>query len=504
MKILSVENIREADAFTIKNEPISSIDLMERAGTNCAKWIRKKLNKKQSTYVFVGPGNNGGDGLVIARKLFDKGYDVKVVLILFTEHFSDDFSVNLSRVNELKDIEQIEVRKKEELPLIKENSIIIDAIFGSGLSRNVEGLAADTINHINNNPSVVIAIDIPSGLYADKIADTKNQTLVFADYTLSLQFPKYSFMFAEMEHIIGQLIIIPIGLHPAFINNIAAKGNLLEATDAAQILRPRAKFSHKGTYGHALLIAGSYGKMGAASLAAKASLRSGLGLLTAHIPASGVNILQINAPECMLSIDENEKHFNTLPKLDPYQAIGIGPGLGMEKQSQNALKLLIQEFKAPIVFDADALNILSENKTWLSFLPKNSILTPHPKEFERLAGKSSHSMERVQKQLEFARKHQVIVVLKSAHTSIATPDGQLFFNSSGNPGMATAGSGDVLTGIILGLLSQNYQAIEAAILGVYLHGLAGDFAADKKGFEALIAGDIIEYLGKAFKGLLKS
>jgi NAD(P)H-hydrate epimerase len=238
--------------------------------------------------------------------------------------------------------------------------------------------------------------------------------------------------------------------------------------------------------------------MGAAVLAARASLRSGLGLLTTHIPKSGVNILQTAVPESMLSIDENEQYFSQLPKLDNYNVIGIGPGLGTDKQSQNSLKLLIQEFKSPMVLDADALNILSENKTWLSFLPKGSILTPHPKEFERLAGKSSNSFERVQKQIDFAIKYQVYVVLKGANTSIATPDGKLFFNSTGNPGMATAGSGDVLTGIILGLLSQHYSPLHASILGVYLHGLSGDLAAKKKGFDSLIAGDLVDYLGKAF------
>ncbi|MCK5856361.1 MAG: NAD(P)H-hydrate dehydratase [Bacteroidales bacterium] len=502
MKILSIDNIREADSFTIKNEPISSIDLMERAGTNCAKWIRKKLKKEQDVFVYVGPGNNGGDGLVIARKLSEKAYQVHLILVLFTEQFSDDFKVNLKRIKGLKDIEIIEAKRKEDLPQIGNNSIVIDTLFGSGLSRKVVGLAADTINHINDSQAVVISIDIPSGLFADQISYAKQWAIIHADYTLSLQFPKYSFMFSETEHFVGQMQTISIGLHPGFINNVKAKAQLIEPMEAAMMLQSRGKFSHKGTYGHALLIAGSYGKIGAVVLAAHASLRSGLGLLTTHIPAKGASILQTALPECMLSIDDNDKHFSILPKLGSYNAVGIGPGLGMELQSQNALKLLIQEFKAPMVFDADALNILSENKTWLSFIPKNSILTPHPKEFERLAGKSNDSFERVEKQKTFAIKHQVIVVLKGAHTSIATPDGQLFFNTTGNPGMATAGSGDVLTGIILGLLAQNYSPAEASVLGVFIHGLAGDFAAKKNGFEALIARDIIKYMGKAFKSLL--
>ena len=504
MKILSVENIRQADNFTIINEPIASIDLMERAGTNCSRWIKKKLKKKQSVIVFVGPGNNGGDGLVIARQLFEKEYEVTVVLLLFTEQFSDDFSINLDRYKSLNNANLIEVRKKEELPQISEDALIIDAIFGSGLNRIVTGFVADCINHINKHHKPIVSIDIPSGLFADEFTDGKKAAIIHADYTLSLQFPKFSFMFAENEFCVGELHIISIGLHTDFINNVHEKALLIDKFEAASLLRPRSKFSHKGTFGHALLIAGSYGKMGAAVLSAHASLRSGLGLLTTHIPESGVNILQTAVPESMLSIDENDLYFGSIPQLDVYNTIGIGPGLGKNKQSQKALKHLIQEFKHPMVFDADALNILSENKTWLSFLPKGSILTPHPKEFERLAGKSSNSFERVQKQIDFAIKHQVYVVLKGANTSIATPEGKLFFNSTGNPGMATAGSGDVLTGIVLGLLAQNYPPLEAAVLGVYLHGFAGDIAADKIGFEALIAGDIIKYLPKAFRGLLKS
>ncbi len=501
MKILGVNQIREADRFTIENEPISSIDLMERAGKNCTKWIHKKLKKNQGVFVFVGPGNNGGDGLVIARHLVEKDYNVTVVMLLFTENFSNDFSVNLNRLKKQGKAEIFEIRKNEQLPIIKHDSLIIDAIFGSGLNREVSGFIANAIQHINQSDAIVVSVDIPSGLFADKYSDNKKNAIVHADYTLSLQFPKYSFMFSENEFVIGSLHIIDIGLHLDYISNVKEKALLINIEEAAPLLRSRSKFSHKGTYGHALLIAGSYGKMGAAVLSSKASMRSGLGLLTTHIPKMGVNILQTAVPECMLSIDQNESNISQIPDLATYNCAGIGPGLGTDKQSANALKLLIQETKRPMVIDADALNILSENKTWLSFLPKNTILTPHPKEFERLAGKSNNSADKLEKQKAFAIKHQVIVVLKGAHTCIATPDGKLYFNTTGNPGMATAGSGDVLTGIILGLLAQNYPPVEASILGVYIHGLAGDIAADKKGFEAMIASDIVKYLGNAFAKL---
>jgi NAD(P)H-hydrate epimerase len=502
MKILDVNKIREADQYTIQNEPIASIDLMERAGKNCVKWIKKRLHDKQTVYVFSGPGNNGGDGLVIARHLAEKSYDVRVILVLFTDKFSDDFQINLRRIEAMKKVPVIKLKDARDLPPIPGGSLIVDSIFGSGLNRPVSGLAADVIDYINKAAeSVVVSIDIPSGLFADTLSDPKKGAIVRADYTLSLQLPKYSYMFAEHELFVGELHIIPIGLHEEFLQNVTAKALLMDKYEVRPLLKKRYRFSHKGTYGHGLLIAGSYGKAGAAILAAQGALRSGIGLLTTHIPSKAVNPLQTAVPESMLSIDEHESCFANIPDLDRFNAIGVGPGLGMDKLSHTALKLLIQTANVPLVLDADALNILSENKTWLSFLPPGSILTPHPKEFERLAGKSSNSMERVSKQIEFAVKNQVFVVLKGAYTSIVSPTGKLFFNGSGNPGMATAGSGDVLTGIILGLLAQNYPPLEAALLGVFLHGYAGDLAAKKIGQEALVSGDIVRYLGKAYNKL---
>jgi NAD(P)H-hydrate epimerase len=502
MKILDVNKIREADQYTIKNEPIASVDLMERAGKNCVKWIKKRLRDKQPVRVFSGPGNNGGDGLVIARHLAEKGYDVQVIVVLFTDKFSDDFQINLSRIEAIKQVSVIKLKEAKDLPAIPEGSLIIDSIFGSGLNRPVSGLAAKVIDYINNvSEAVVVSIDIPSGLFADRLSDPKKGAIVRADYTLSLQLPKYSYMFAENELFVGELHIIPIGLHEEFLRSVTARALLMDKYEVRPLLKKRFRFSHKGTYGHGLLIAGSYGKAGAAILASQAALHSGIGLLTTHIPSKAVNPLQTATPETMLSIDEHESCFANLPELDRFNAVGIGPGLGTDKLTQTAFKLLIQSVKQPMVIDADALNILSENKTWLSFLPAGSILTPHPKEFERLAGKSGNSMERVSRQIDFAVKNQVFVVLKGAYTSIATPTGKLFFNGSGNPGMATAGSGDVLTGIILGLLAQNYPPLEAALLGVFLHGFAGDLAAEKIGQEALVAGDIVRYLGKAYRKL---
>jgi NAD(P)H-hydrate epimerase len=269
--------------------------------------------------------------------------------------------------------------------------------------------------------------------------------------------------------------------------------------DIKPMMHKRRKYDHKGTFGHALLIAGSYGKMGAAILTAKACLRSGVGLVHAHIPKAGYEIMQTAVPEAMLSMDRYDHYFSALPELDMYHAVGAGPGLGMEKQSQMALKLLIQECQQNMVFDADALNILAENKTWLPFLPQGTILTPHPKEFQRLAGHWKDDFEKLDILRNFCSKYHVYLVLKGAHTATCFPDGKIYFNSTGNPGMATAGSGDVLTGMITGLLAQGYTPGQAAVIGVFIHGLAGDLAMKEKGMESLIAGDIIEHLGRAFR-----
>jgi len=287
-------------------------------------------------------------------------------------------------------------------------------------------------------------------------------------------------------------------LHPNAIEQTESVYNFLTKEFISGKIKRREKFSHKGTYGHALLIAGSYGKMGASVLASQACLRSGVGLLTSHVPRLGYEIIQNSVPEAMISIDPFETVFSEVPELSPFSAIGIGPGLDKMPETQFALKALLQAKPNKLIIDADALNILSENQDWYGLLPENTILTPHPKEFERLAGPSSNSFQRLQIQLQFSAKYNVIVVCKGANTCITFPDGRVFFNSTGNPGMATGGSGDVLTGIIVGLLAQNYSPEDATLIGVYLHGLAGNLAATEFGEYSLIAGDIISHLGKAF------
>jgi len=503
MKILPIEKIKEADAYTIYNEPVADIDLMERAAKRCYKWFIRNIKKNTKINVVCGPGNNGGDGLAIARMLALKGYNIDVYFLRITENISPSCKFNYDRLFNIRDVRIYDLTEEDPLPEIEGEDIVIDAIFGSGLSKPVEGFPAKLISHLNKNNAVVIAIDVPSGLFCDESNVDNPGAIIEADYTLTFQFPKYAFFFSENVRHVGLWEVLPIGIHEDFIEEVVVDNYLIEKQMSRGILRPRAKFSHKGHFGHALLIAGGYGKMGAAVLASRACLRAGAGLLTTHIPKSGYDIIQTAVPEAMACVDSGENYFSDLIDLTKYNAIGIGPGIGQAKETANALKVLIQNTHVPLIFDADAINILGENKTWLSFLPKNCIFTPHPKEFERLAGKSSNDFERNQLQREFSEKYHAYVVLKGAHTAVTCPDGTCYFNVSGNPGMATGGSGDVLTGVILGLMAQYYHPKEACILGVFVHGLSGDIVWKKRSMESLIASDIIENLGEAFIRIIK-
>ena len=505
MKIPNILAARAADAYTIENEPISSVDLMERAATQIYFWLMKKLKTKEvSIKIFCGMGNNGGDGLVLARLLATNDIIAQVFIVHVSENFSHDCEVNYERLKAIPEVPMYGIFSKDDFPKIDDNDIIIDALFGSGLSRPLEGLAAEMVSHINDNHAIRIAIDIASGLNADNVwyagrdaihrVCTVDSPIVRADYTVSMQFPKMAFLYPENEPFVGKWEVLDIKIHPDYIDNLETTNFYTTADVIVPLLHKRGKHSHKGTYGHALLIAGSTGKTGAALLTSEACMRSGVGLLTTHLPKSAMLPLQVYLPEAMISPDESDNYFSQVPDLQPFNAIGVGPGLGKAPETVNALKHLIQEAKVPMVLDADALNIISENKTWLAFLPERTIITPHPKEFERLFGKTDNSQQRFELQREMSVKHKIIIVLKGANTSITFPNGSCFFNSTGNPGMATAGSGDVLTGIILSLLAQRYTPEEAAIIGVFMHGMAGDKAARQKGMEAMIAGDIVKNL----------
>jgi ADP-dependent NAD(P)H-hydrate dehydratase / NAD(P)H-hydrate epimerase len=499
MKVLTIEQIRDGDSFTIKNEPIADIDLMERAATELFSWVSANTDPAGKIKIFCGCGNNGGDGFALGRMLVHAGNKVEIFLVRHAAKLSPSCEINYQRISEIKQVEVTEISENSSLPAIRENDYVIDSIFGSGLTRPAIGLVEKVVDHINKNKAIVISVDVPTGFFCDSSNTGNNNAIIKADYTLTFQFPKFGFFFPENEFYLGKWKVLPIGIHPDYIQSVQSINHFLLADDIHKIIKKRTKFSHKGTYGHGLLIAGSYGKMGAAVLAASAGLKSGAGLITAHIPGKGNTIMQTAVPAAMVNIDSHKKVFSELPYLSGYSAIAVGPGIGTHERTQSALKLLIQDTTTELIIDADAINILAENKTWISFVPKKSIFTPHPKEFERLVGKSSNSFERNEMQREFSIKHQVYVVLKGAHTAISCPDGTCYFNSTGNPGMATGGSGDVLTGILLGLKSQGYSSLETCLIAVYIHGLAGDIAMEKSGVLSMTAVDIRKGLGKAFK-----
>lgn len=498
MKIFRCDQVRQIDEQTIRNEPIASIDLMERAAGKLFGWYTGWFDRAKPVKIFAGPGNNGGDGLALARMLFHERYEPEVFFVPFSENRSTGWLVNRKRLEEETDVPFTEIIRSDEFPLINEGDVIIDAILGSGISRPAEGLAAGIIGMINESPATVVSIDIPSGMSGEANEHLSSRNTVMADYTLSFQFPKLAFMFPECEQYTGEWFVLPIGLD---FSNITTPYALFEKHMLAPLLKMRNKFDHKGNFGHCLLAAGSLGKIGAAVLGAKAALSTGVGLITCHVPSSGGIILQTAFPEAMVIHDTDGQFISRIGDTGKFDAVGIGPGIGTEAVTQQALHGLLKSCKKPMVIDADALNILALNKEWLDLLPEGSILTPHPGEFERLAGKTLSSYQRLQRQICFSSEYNCIVVLKGANTSVTTPGGDVFFNSTGNPGMATAGSGDVLTGMILSLLAQGYKPADAAIAGVFLHGLAGDSAADKKGYEALTASEIISETGQAFRRL---
>lgn len=501
MKIFRTSQIKAIDRFTIDNEPIASVDLMERAASGIYDWFISGNFISHRIIVIAGPGNNGGDGLAVARMLSLSNYLCEVWYLNFSQNNTGDWIINRNRLLAETDVKFLTINHPEEVPSIPDDAIIIDAILGSGLSKPVEGLPAAVIGVVNRSKALVISIDIPSGLNGEDNSNNNPECIIRARHTLTFQFPKLAFMFSDNEQFTGKWEILDIGLSPEIINLTETEFNYLGSSDVSEKIRNRPRFSHKGTFGHGLLIGGSEGKMGAVVLASKAAIRSGAGLISCRIPYNGNLILQSAAPEIMTIPDVSEKHISEIADTDIYDAIAIGPGLGTDPETQKAFSGFLKGCSKPLVIDADGINILSLNKDWLEFLPEGTIITPHPGEFERLAGKVNSGYDRLNRQRELAEKLGCVIVLKGANTSIALPNGQVFFNSTGNPGMATAGSGDVLTGMILALLAQGYKPADAALIAVYLHGMAGDFASETSSEEALIASDIISNIGKAFREL---
>ena len=502
MKIFSTEQLYKADTLTVKNEDISSTNLMERAGVLVYNWLHQKLKGGQvPIHIFCGIGNNGGDGLVIGRHLIASGYNVHTYVVNYSDKRSKDFLINYDRIKNMGKNWPTLMSSKDDFPKINSEDIIVDAIFGIGISRSPRSWVKGLIQYLNKSEAYTLSIDMPSGLYPNKAVEDP-EAIIISDSTLTFQSAKLSFFLPETAKYVPYFSILDIGLDANYLNSEKPLAETYHSNDAIDDYLMREKFDHKGTYGHSLVIGGSYGKIGAVILAAKAALRVGSGLVTVYVPKCGYEIIQTALPEAMVVTDSSNDHIRDISlTIDP-TVIGIGIGMGTNGETIDALKNLFKQTKSPLVIDADALNCISEDKELLRSLPKRTILTPHPGELERLIGPWKNDYEKIEKVKSFSTEYDVIIVIKGAHT-ISIDNENMFINTSGNPGMATAGSGDVLTGMITGLMSQGYEPLKAALFGVYLHGSSGDISSKYQGLEGIIASDIVENIGNAYMDLFR-
>ncbi|KAA9331481.1 NAD(P)H-hydrate dehydratase [Hymenobacter busanensis] len=502
MKLLTAAQTRAADAATIEEEGIGSDVLMERAATAFTNWLTPRLTPADAGNVLVlcGPGNNGGDGLAVARLLHQRSYHAQVWLLPAERH-SADWEINRQRLP--AKVEVLELNPAH-LPAIAPGTVVVDALFGTGLNRPLDGPAADVVRHLNAAQARVVSIDVPSGLLSDA-PQPPDSAVVQARHTVAFELPKLAFLLPQNAPYVGQWHTVPIGLSADFLAQVAANMTVVDAAELAGRLPRRGTFSHKGTYGHALLLAGSKGKIGAAVLAARASLHGGAGLLTLAVPAVGYAVAQTAVPEAMCLPDDAKNHLTTLPDLQPYAAVGMGPGIGQHDDTRAVLEELLctaPAHKVPLVLDADALNLLGANRPLLDLLPPDTVLTPHPKEFERLTQPARNDYHRLELLRDFASRYRCYVVLKGAYSCTATPEGHLYFNTTGNPGLATGGTGDVLTGLLTALRAdQRLSPLDATLLAVYAHGRAADLAVVHTGQAGLTAGALPHYIGVALQEL---
>lgn len=502
MKILTGAQIRELDQYTIDHEPIASIDLMERASRAITQAITTRFESTTPVVVFAGPGNNGGDALAVSRMLSEKGYIVDAYLFNIHGTLSDNCEENRDRLKSEGLVHSYtEVTSNFDPPKLTQQTLVIDGLFGSGLNKPLTGGFASLVKYINQSTARVVSIDLPSGLMTEDNSANNSAAIIRADLTLTLQFKKLSMYYADCQQYLGKVQVLDIRLSKEYVKSIPSPFSTVDAEYIRKNMLTRDDFAHKGTMGNALLIAGTEGMAGAAVLASKACLRSGVGKLTALTPRCNTTVMQISVPEAVLAIDQ-ENYYSEAVAADEFDAVGIGPGLGKQEGSALALMSQLQQTQCPVVLDADALNMLGSHGTWISQLPDNMILTPHPHELDRLASTTCHSdSERLAVARDMAESLRAYIVLKGHYTALCLPDGNVVFNTTGNSGMATAGSGDVLTGIITGLLARGYSRKNACLTGIYLHGLAGDIAAARVGKECMMASDIIAALPEAFKAM---
>ncbi|PCJ93271.1 MAG: bifunctional ADP-dependent NAD(P)H-hydrate dehydratase/NAD(P)H-hydrate epimerase [Flavobacteriaceae bacterium] len=500
MKIFNASQIYEADACTVKVQGIASHELMERAALQIFNWMDYRMQGAPvKIHLFCGIGNNGGDGIALARHLQEHGYNIKVFVVNYSDKRSKDFLLNLERLKDRK-VWPTFLNSDSEFPEIDKDDIIVDAIFGIGLNRALCAWVANLIQYLNKSDAFILSIDIPSGLYLDKYPENTTG-IINAGFVLSFQAPKLVFFLPQTGVYLKQWAMLDIGLDAAYIANTKTDYEFIDKIEVLSMYMPRDKFSHKGTYGHSLMIGGSHGKIGAMILASNACLHSGSGLVTAYVPNCGYVPLQTALPEIMVITDENESWLTDIVYDIVPTVVSIGMGMGKKDELKKTFSSFIANYEGSLVIDADGLNLLSESKVLLKKLPSQAILTPHPKELERLIGVWKDDFDKLKKAKKFSSQYDCVLVIKGAHT-IVVYENVGYVNSTGNPGMATAGSGDALTGVITGLVAQGYEPLKASILGVYLHGKAADIAVEKFGYQSLTASRIIDHIGSAYIDLL--
>ena len=501
MKIFSKDQINEG-VKGISQQGVASTDLMERAGTEIFNWLHTRMQGAQvPIHVFCGIGNNGGNGLVLARHLITHGYNVTTYVVNCSDKRSKDFLINYDRIKTVTKKWPTLLTCSEDFPEIHFNDIIIDAVFGIGLNRPIDDWIIKLFHHFKDCKAFTVSVDIPSGLYADKASENE-EAIVTAGYTLSFAAPKLVFFLPETAKYTVQWGVLDVGIPIEYLNTLPNEAELITKAEVLQLYKHRDKFSHKDDFGHSLIIGGSYGKIGAALLASRGALSSGSGLVTTYVPKCGYQILQSAFPEAMVITDLNETVITDIEFDIKPSVIGLGVGIGLDRKTIDGFKAFLKINKTPLVIDADGINILAKHKTLLKQLPKHTVLTPHMEELKRLIGNWNDDFDKLNKSKAFAKKYKLILVLKGAHTIIVHDD-KLYVNSTGNQSLATAGTGDVLTGIITGLIAQGYDALIASVFGVYLHGKSADIALQDYGYQSLIASHVIEYLGEAYMDLFK-
>ncbi len=503
MKIFTNDDIKQIDRNTIENEGISSLELVERAAASITCEIISRWRANKRIAIFAGPGNNGADALAVARLLIEQGYKPEVFLFNIGENrLSAECAANRDRLRAIEGVDFTEVTSNFSPPYLSSSDLVIDGLFGTGLREPLSGGFKALVQYINESNATVVSIDVPSGLFGEWNTTNISRNIIHADLTLAIQFPRLSFFIADNAPMLGEWKVLDIELSADEIRNTPAQYYLVERSDINRVLRRRKEFSSKADYGSAMLVAGSYGMMGAAVLAAKGALRSGVGKVSVHTARCGFNVLQTSVPEALFDADRHDIAITDINLKHDYNAVAVGPGIGTNDVTVNAVEMFLKQAKGPVLLDADALNCVAKRPTMLNHIPVLSIITPHAGEFDRIFGPQNGAEARLLKAVEMAHYYNIIIVLKGHYTAIVRPDGKIYFNSSGNPAMATAGSGDVLTGVICSLMAQGYKPEISAIVGSYIHGLAGDIAAEEHGQYGVTAGDIADNIGRAIRNIM--